>query len=536
MLVELQIEGFALIEDQALELHPGLNVISGASGAGKSLILQALTWLLGARSAPAASEKACVRGLFGLPEQLAARLGVAPEVVLERQLTSSGRSRCLLDRKLVARPILAELGDALCETHSQDGSPLLRSAQLQTAMLDDWAGSVGLAAEVAELRGQVASATRRLKERERAERGAEQRAESQAERLAEIRAVRPEAGELVELERRLAGVRALAHSQEGLRRAAQCLDGPEGAALDRLAQARRALASAHGCEALHARLDSALADLQDLVRELDSEAERLLDDARECRRLEERYRALRRLSARHAYDLDAVLEEEQALAVALEAFAARPTLDEERAALGALRGRLEAERRRLRDARLAAGEARAPAILARLAGLGLEDARLLPVAEGDEVSWWFSAQPDREPRPLKDVASGGELCRIALALREQAAGEGGTLLVFDEIDSPLGGRLGHEFGRCLRNLAERHQVVCITHLPQVASFADRHLLVQKVQASGRTVTQIQALDEDQRLAELAHMLRGEGATSVTLSQARELVRDAARSSAGSPVG
>ncbi len=530
MLAELQIEGLALIADQTISFTTGLNVLSGASGAGKSLILLALKLLSGARTgrSPVGSgrKRATVRGLFQLSPSLAERLGLPDELVLERQVSAAGRSRCLRNGKLITRAQLCQLGASLLEIHEQEGSPLLRSPAHQTGLIDHLAGCSADAAQLRQRRSALDQQAQACREAREDAAASERLAAVWKDRLASIRSVAPRRGELLELETRLARIRQLARTQQALAGAVTLLERSDGACLEKLHKAERGLRGIAGFDAPLERLQSAWEEIRDVVAELEHAAERLSEDARECARLEERWRVLRRLAAPHRYDLEAVLAEADQLHEQLDEWQSRAQPEDLERELAKANATWQSDFEALQERRLAAARSRIPALHERLTTLGLEYGRLAVVAKDAGICWLFSANPGTEPRPLAEVGSGGELSRLVLAMREQLAAPEGGLLIFDEIDSPLGGRLGEQFGQCLRNVSRRHQIICVTHLPQVASFADLHLLVQKNQGKEKTVSRVFALDGAQRLAELAEMLRGSRATELTHCQVQELIDDA----------
>jgi DNA repair protein RecN (Recombination protein N) len=547
-LLELAVSDLALIDRLRLGFEPGFNVITGETGAGKSLLIDALGLVLGARADPAlvrhGSTSARVEALFDrVPEP----------IIVVREVAAGGRSTARLDDETVTAARLAALGSRLVEIHGQHDQQHLLDERWQRDLLDAHGGH-------APLRGVVADAV----ERWRANRSAMvelaieprelvRRLELLEHEVAEIEAGGLRPGEAAEIARQLAGAQ---HGETIARRA-------QDARTELLAEgrgAREAIARAeHELRALVRlderwspladRLAGAAAEIEDVAAEIRDIAETVDHDPASLARLEDRLGQIHRLLRRFGDDEDAVLAHGERAAA--EAARLRG-LEDERARRAADDGRLLLQ---IADAsaQLSMARSRTAADLGAevdrvLAELGFPDgafdvavgrrpaARDDPAVEvdGDAVAFdasgidsvVFRFRPNAgEPaRPLARIASGGELSRVALAIRQVLAGVDETpTLVFDEIDTGIGGRSADPVGRSLWTLARRHQVLCVTHLPQIAAYADAHFRILKTERVGRTVTEVTRLDPAGRVAELAQMIGGPGGGAAAAASSRELL-------------
>jgi len=553
MLAYLQIRDFVLVDRLELELGPGLTVLTGETGAGKSILVDALSLVLGERASPSLvrqgrpqAEIAAVFDLAGLPEVagwleeqgLEAEGG---ECVLRRTLSAQGRSRAFVNGRPVPLQTLQALGRRLVDLHGQHAHQALLSREGQRRVLDAFAGALPLAAETAARWRAWRAAREALEARRKGQAEREERLDFLRYQLRELEELAPGEGEAEALEeehRRLAhGGRLL----EGTQAALALLEdeggaveaaGRAGAKLERLAGHDPALREPAGLlEEARIRLEESAAWLRRYADGLDLDPERLAW-------VEERLARLQALARKHRV---AVGE----LPARLEALR-RELAEAEDGTAG-----LEALRRREREAREAYEEAAARLGAARreaaprlqaaveeaLQGLGMEGARFRiglearpePGASGrEQVAFLVAANPGQEPGPLAQVASGGELARIALAVQVVSAGGTGVpCLVFDEVDVGVGGRVAERVGRRLRELGRHRQVLCVTHLPQVAAQGHHHLQVIKETAAAEALTRLRPLEGAARCEELARMLAGEEITAWARAHARELLERAA---------
>ena len=576
MLAEMRIQGLGVIDDATLDLDPGLTVLTGETGAGKTMVVTGLTLLGGGRAEASrvadGARRAVVEGRFSAEPAAVAvadEVGAEPDddgtLIAVRTVGADGRSRAHLGGRSVPVGVLGRLAEATLAVHGQnDQLRLLRPAE-QRALLDRFAGET-----VAEplgryraVRSEWMRISAELVERRDGARKLAQEADLLRHGLTEITTVDPQPGEDVELvahARRLAeadDLRAVASAaQAALVGAEDVPDVP--AALALIGDARHRLAAAGDVElsALDTRLAEALALLGDVGAELTGYLDRLDADPERLASVLSRQAELKALTRKYAADVDGVLEW---AAAARERLGSLDVSDEALTALTARRDRLAVELAEhaaaVTAARTKAAARLAADTTAELAGLAMADARLLVAvtqrvagagaaeavrvgrrelvagADGvDEIELRLVAHAGASPQPLHKGASGGELSRVMLALEVALAGADPVpTMVFDEVDAGVGGRAAVEIGRRLARLASRHQVIVVTHLPQVAAYADRHLVVDKSRRDGgKARSRVRTLAEDERIVELARMLAGLDDTDTGRAHAEELL-EAARS-------
>ncbi|HEX2194549.1 MAG TPA: DNA repair protein RecN [Candidatus Limnocylindria bacterium] len=548
-LVELTVENLAVIERVRLNLRPGLTVLTGETGAGKSLIVDALALALGGRAATdqvrSGTDAARVDAVFDavapvphdpLADLLAVGDGMA---IVRREVSADGRSLARLNDRSVTVGSLAALGERLAELHGQHEQQRLLGADRQLELLDRF----GVAAQLREAvrrayrewRAVVARSAELLTDEQELAR----RVELLRHQADEIEAARLGPGEDEELERQL---RAASHAEAIAQAAAEALTSlrDEGGGLDALRTAAAALgqAAAHD-ERFGVLLDRASAieaEATELARDVADLADHLELDQETRAAAEERLARIYELKRKYGSTIAEVVAFGAAAAGELERLEGQAELREQ---LMADEQRLAAELReaavRLRVARRGGARALADRVNAELPALGLPaDAFGIELAEAeitaagaDRVTFTFAPNPGEPPRPLSRIASGGEASRLSLALKLVLAGADETpVLVFDEVDAGIGGRHAAALGERLRALAAYHQVLCVTHLAQVAAYADHHIHVGKAVAGGRTHAEARELDGSGRSAELAVMLAGEDAGDEARAAAEALLRAA----------
>jgi DNA repair protein RecN (Recombination protein N) len=574
MLAEMRIQGLGVIDDATLELDPGLTVLTGETGAGKTMVVTGLTLLGGGRAEASrvadGARRAVVEGRFSAEPAAVAvadEVGAEPDddgtLIAVRTVGADGRSRAHLGGRSVPVGVLGRLAEATLAVHGQnDQLRLLRPAE-QRALLDRFAGETVAEplARYRAVRSEWMRISAELVERRDGARKLAQEADLLRHGLTEIAAVDPQPGEDVEL---VAHARRLAEADElrAVASAAQAaLVGAEDvpdvpAALALIGEARHRLAAAGDVElsALDARLAEALALLGDVGAELTGYLDRLDADPERLASVLSRQAELKALTRKYAADVDGVLAW---AAAARERLGSLDVSDEALAGLTARRDGLAVELAEhaaaVTAARTKAAGRLATDTTAELAGLAMADARLLVAvtqraagagaaeavrvgrrelvagAEGvDEVELRLVAHAGASPQPLHKGASGGELSRVMLALEVALAGADPVpTMVFDEVDAGVGGRAAVEIGRRLARLASRHQVIVVTHLPQVAAYADRHLVVDKSRRDGgKARGRVRTLAEDERIVELARMLAGLDDTDTGRAHAEELLEAA----------
>ncbi|MDP2955905.1 MAG: DNA repair protein RecN [Longimicrobiales bacterium] len=550
MLVELRIRDYAVVEDLTLTLGPGLNVLTGETGAGKSILVGALSLLLGERASAsvvrAGAERASVEAVFDVTglAQVEARLeelGFRPEdghVILRREVAAEGRNRAWVNGSPATAGVVGELGNALVDLHGQhEHQTLLRPGE-QRGILDAFAGAEGAAGQVGEMYARVRALSEGLEERERRVREVESRADFLRFQLGEISDAGLSPGEDRELE---AEARRHEHAEELVQGASgvhESLYAGEDAVADRLSEARALVQRL-------ARFDAALEEvsglLDDAYHAVNEAGRRMGDYAasvdHDPRRLEEvraRMDRIFRLKRKYGPELDDVLATGERVRTELRAVEdADHDLGELRRTLAAARGELEAAATALGALRRGGAGKLAAAVADVLPELGLPGAgfevRVRPLDEvgphgGEAVEFLVAPNPGFDAMPLARIASGGEMSRVMLALKSILAGvDRVPVLVFDEIDAGIGGVVATSVARKLAEVATRHQVFVVTHLPQLASRADAHLLVEKEFAGARTATRVRALTGEARVEEVARMLGGDPESATSRKHARELL-------------
>jgi DNA repair protein RecN (Recombination protein N) len=554
MLTELRIRNFAIIESLSLPLARGFNVLSGETGAGKSIIVGALGLLLGERASTdlirTGADRATVEGVFDVADrpEIAALLderGIDAEetlVVLKREIAAAGRARAWVNGTTVSAAILAEIGRLLVNLHGQHEAQTLLDGDAQRRILDAFAGATESAAAVHAAHDALAATRREIVDLRRRRADAEKRADYLRHVVNEIESAKLVDGEDARLEdeaRRLENAEELRELSSGI---VECIEGEEESALQRLASVERLLATIQRVDPTLARLqelyDTAYYNLEALAREMtEYEASVELDPDRleEVRR---RRDLLYLLTKKYGPALADVVETGRAARAELDLVDSAEldlrTLEaREHAADETLRARAAA----LTAMRLQASERLARAVDEVLPDLGMPDGRfhaaLVPLRDvgpegAESVEFRVSLNVGHEERPLARVASGGELSRVMLALKTILARlDRVPTLIFDEVDAGIGGRVGLQVGETMRRVATYHQVFAITHLPQIAARAHHHILVSKGARGGVTTADVDVLDGDFRVTEIARMLGGDPESDVSRAHARELLDTAA---------
>ncbi|MEV6234566.1 DNA repair protein RecN [Saccharopolyspora shandongensis] len=574
MLAEMRIQGLGVIDDATLALHAGLTVVTGETGAGKTMVVTGLHLLGGGRAdasrVRSGAQRAVVEGRFQTTidspaAKVAGDAGAEPDddgsLIAVRTVTADGRSRAHLGGRSVPNAVLSELAEQVLAVHGQnDQLRLLRSGE-QRAVLDRFAGEpvLHVLADYQRVRAEWAEAVRELTERTERSRELAREAELLRHGLAEIEAVAPESGEdvaLVDEARRLADVdqlREIATAAHLALTGASDGDPDAPGAIGLVGEARRRLSGAEdpALRELEPRVAEAVAVLADVGGELGGYLDRLDADPARLEQVLARQAELKQLTKKYAADVDGVL------AWADEArsrLSGMDTSEEALAALAARRDELAVELAEhavvVSAARKEAAVGLSAAVSEELDGLAMPQARLEVVVEPkeadagdpnalpvqgrtlhagpdgvDEVELQLIAHSGAPALPIHKGASGGELSRVMLAL-EVVLADADTVptLVFDEVDAGVGGRAAVEIGRRLARLARTHQVVVVTHLPQVAAYADRHLVVDKGAADGGlTRSDVRVVADERRVVELARMLAGMDSTETGRAHAEELL-------------
>jgi DNA repair protein RecN (Recombination protein N) len=555
MLITLRLKNFAVVEEAEVGFGPGLTVLTGETGAGKSILIDALGLLVGGRAEPdvirAGAEEAVIEGLFERSEILASRLSElglpddGPEVSVRRAFGRQGRGRVHVNGALVTVGVLQRLMKAQVDIAGQhEHMALLDSAQ-HLGLIDRF-GELPeheVTASYSAAWGRLREATNRLQALGGDESQVAARIDFLTFQLEEIERVSPTPGEDVALEverKRLASCERLRH---GAGSAEELVSTREGSATELLGRAIQLVGEAEKLDPSLGTVREALyrtsCELEEASRGLSRYLSALDSDPKRLEEVDDRLDAIRRLCRKHAAPLEGVLGKRTALAAELDELKHRT---ERRVEVEAERVKAEAEARaaaaELTAARRNAANRLTAAVMEGLERLAMPKARFevqfeatpLSSAGADQTQFLFSANPGEALRPLAKVASGGEASRVMLAMKAALAGSDACVCsVFDEADAGIGGAVADVVGRLIKDIAGHRQVLCITHLPQVAAHADAHLRIEKGEVKGRTRSVVQSLDAgEERTQELARMLSGVEITREALGAAEALLRSALR--------
>jgi DNA repair protein RecN (Recombination protein N) len=544
MLASLRIRNLALMEDLSWELGPGLNILTGETGAGKSILIDAFNLLLGERADRTmirdGAAECVVEGMVQAPERVAAVLaelgleaGEGGELLLKRSFSTAGQNRQFINGSPVTLAMLKRLGDHLVDLHGPHDHQSLLSTEPQLTALDAFGR---LEEEVGAVRA-AWDRLRRAREQLEELRGGSggdmaQRLDFLAHQIAEIEQAAPQAGEDAEVD---AAYRAASHAQriaELAGGAVNALAEAEGSVLEVLARVQKSLqewqAFDPAAESLAGANAGIVAQVRELQADIQARAEAVDLDPRRLAELEQRLNTLQLLKRKYGGTLEAVRERLESLRAEhgrLAHFGENEVALEEE--IRAAQAAFEAAAAVLGQARARCAPKLAAAVSKQLKALGFKQSEfgieLAPKAMAgprgtDGVEFQFAPNPGEAARPLRAIASSGEMARVMLALKSVLAERDEVpILIFDEVDANVGGETAVAVGERLRALARSHQVLCITHLPQVAAAGHRHFRVEKKVVKGRTVAQLDELGSAARLDELGRMLGGANASARKLA-------------------
>ncbi|ABB31184.1 DNA repair protein RecN [Geobacter metallireducens RCH3] len=548
MLIDLSIRNFAIIDTLHVPFQPGLTVFTGETGAGKSIIIDAVNLIMGGRASAdlirTGAEEATVEAVFALPEgsPLGARLADAGiecdgELLVKRVVSRSGRNRVFVGGGLSTQAILADMARELVNIYGQHESQTLLRTDNHLTLLDGFGGLLPLRESYGALYADYRATLDQIRALEEGEREAARRLDLLSFQASEIREAALHPGEDADLERERG---LLAHGEKLLfasQEAYAALYGDDGAVLDRLAEVKGKVAEIAGIDASLGPLMDSLADaaaqLEDAAMTLRDYSSRVEADPARLERVEERLDLIRRLKKKYAPTVEEIVAYGEEAAREMEHLENRErTRGELDAALERLRKELAAKGGELSAKRRAVAKELQKAMEREIHQLAMKHALFEvafeefsePRATGlERAEFLFSPNPGEEPKPLTKIASGGELSRLMLALKQVHPESDVPTLVFDEVDTGIGGATSALVGEKLKRVSRGQQVLCITHLPQVAAFADHHYLVEKRVEGGRTATAVTPLEGEARVAEMARMLGGVTITDRTLEHAREMI-------------
>ena len=562
MLVELAVENYAVIEKARVRFHPGLNLLTGETGSGKSIVVDALGLLLGGRASPemvrTGAARARVSGIFEVAESpaLAKLLEDAGieiedrEVLVEREIQTGGKSRAFVGNRPATAALLRELAVHLADIHGQHDQQQLFSPAVQCDMLDAFAGAGDLAGQVADTFQAWKRAASELEDLERNAQEKLRLADLWSFQRKEIEAVSPKPGEDADLENERRVLRNVVRLQELAGGAYAALyEDPEsataqvGSIVKRLEELGRIDESA---QEMLAQIQPATIALQETAHALGRYVDKLEADPARLDEVEDRLAALEKLKRKYGASVEQVLaflEEVRTNLIAVE------TADDRRNALqkevAGFAQAYDAAAKKLSTQRKEAATQLSKRVEQELAALAMEKTRIeirvvtnMDPAEwsergADTVAFLIAPNLGEELKPLDKIASGGELSRVALAIKAcitpaTKKSVSPRTLVFDEVDAGVGGSAAESVGRRLKKLSAVNQVICVTHLPQIAGFADHHYFVEKHSVQGRTIATIEELAPDARTREIGRMLSGERITQEALRHAEQLLKMAAK--------
>ncbi len=550
MLSSLKIENVAVIEKAQARFTPGLNVLTGETGAGKSILIDSINAILGNRTSRdlvrTGAAKACVWATFtDLSPRTRALLEQAgyeaeEELLLYREISAEGKGGCRINGMPATAAVLREIGGSLINIHGQHDSQSLTNPARHLALLDTFAQDQPQLDAYQQLYRQLIRVKRQMDALEMDETEKQRRIEILQFQLQEIEQARLQPGEEERLQTRR---QVLAHAQTILQQlsaahAAISGDDDTGGAADGLGAASSAMEQAAALDSelqpLAEKLNEYYYGVRDMAEELAQRLESAEAEPGELDRIEERLDLLYRLRQKYGTDLDGVLAFAEKARAELETIQSSQQQLEE---LAVQKQRLYKEAKQaaesLTQARLAAFESLQGQLVEALTFLNMPGIRFVlrhsrgPLASAgqDSVEFYISANAGEEPKPLAKIASGGELSRIMLALKSALADKDDIpTVIYDEIDTGVSGLAAGRIGEKLRQTSRGRQVLCITHTAQIAALADTHLLIAKQVEGARTYTQIHPLDDDGRVEVLARIISGDHVTELSLANAREMLQ------------
>ncbi len=565
MITDLHVKNFALIESLKVEFGAGLNVFTGETGAGKSIIVDALGLLLGDKAQSsfvrAGAEKCEILGCFDVEKSRAVRkflkeISVEIEgepLIVRREIEASGKSKAFINDHPVSLAALSSLGSLLLEVHSQHEHQRLLKFSEQRDFLDRYAEAWNLRLETEAAWQEWKGLLERKQASQMSEQDRTQKIDLYSFQLKEIDNARLKAGEEEEMEKILPQLKNAEKIRVALDDSFRNLYEAEGSVSERLRNVKRQMEilGTLGADLKNwpSEIDEILMKADEVSREMEKLRDQTNSDPGLLDKIYGKQDSIAKLKKKYGTTIAEILAYRDKIKAELEAFENHAmSQDELEKEISKAHAKLLKAGKALTAARKKASEKLQAAVVKELKDLGFlkakftvslvpekdESGEIAPTAAGlEKVEFLLSANPGEEEQPLKAVASGGELSRIMLAFKKILAHvDGVPSLIFDEVDAGIGGSMGHVIGEKLKGLAKTHQVVAITHLPQVAAFASTHIAVRKEVAQQRTRTLIELLGEESRVEEIARMLGGvtsgkEKPTPASLKHASELIEAAA---------
>ena len=563
MLDELYISNFALIDSITINFNKGLNIFTGATGVGKSVIMGALNFLLGSRVTSdiirSNKKEANVSGVFivkndSLVKELEILLDdfIDEELIIQRSLDGSGRNRCKINNQPVTVSILKKIGECLVNIHGQHEHESLIEPANQLSILDYFSDANDLRIRFSEIYKKALEKEKYLSLLKENESLRKREIDLYSFEIKEIENANLKPGEFEKLEEEQ---KVLANAEKIQNTVSSCFDNlyeRDNSVIGQLKDVRDELEHisvfennfnelVEGCNQSIYQLEEVSITLQKAAEKFDINPERLAE-------IDDRLESIRNLNNKYGETIEDVLDHCNKLKIKLgNLVKENKDFESTENKLTTLKSELLKTGNKLTKIRKKTAEKLSKLIKNELGDLGINNAQFqvnildskintnehqirldnISSAGFESIEFMFSSNLGENVKPLRKIASGGEISRVMLALKGQLAIADNTpLLVFDEIDANIGGRMGKIVGEKLKTVSKNHQIICITHLPQIASYADQHFKVNKIANNHRTITEIEKLSEEKQLEEIADMIRGEEKNDVTLKQAKEMISDA----------
>ena len=551
MLANLKIENVAVIEKAEVNFTPGFNVLTGETGAGKSILIDSINAILGNRTSRelvrSGAQKACIWATFErIPDSVKKQLEKCgyeanDDLLLYREINAEGKGSCRVNGMPATAAVVRDISAGLLSIHGQHDSQSLTNPALHLGLLDQYAQNRALFAEYYRRYRELVTVKRQLDALNASESDKQRRIEALTAEIDTIDAAALQPGEEKTLQERK---NVITHAQsilEGITAAHLALagdeDGEQSGAADLLGGAVDGLQNSARLDETLAPMSERLNDLYYSARELATDLADRLDaygfDTGELDQIESRLDTIYRIKQKFGMEVNELLARREAAAAELETFqSSGQKIAELKAQMQTLYAAAKEAAEKLTQSRLKGFAAMNKEMKAALEFLNMPGIRFaLKHARGplsshgqDTVEFLISTNPGEEPKPLAKIASGGELSRIMLAFKSALADRDALpTVIYDEIDTGVSGLAAGRIGQLLHQTAKGHQVLCITHTPQVAAFADNQLLIQKNVRNDRTFTEIHTLDMDGRVEVLARMISGDKVSELSLASARELI-------------
>jgi DNA repair protein RecN (Recombination protein N) len=548
MLLGLTLKNFAIVEDVTINFGSGLNIVTGETGAGKSIIVNAINFILGDRASSdlikSGEVEAQVEALFDISDdsEFLGRLGSlgiqtgGGEVLIKRVFSVSGKGRVYINGNLATIGMLGEITNGIIDVFSQhEHQSLLREGN-QLKVLDEFGGLKEICLSFSRLFRDYVEVKKELEEMRVSYDGQVEKEDFLRFQCGEIDSANLKVGEDVQLEREKLKFSNAEQLFSVSKEAYEIVYESEGSIIDRLKRVKNSIDNAAKVDesllGLSEALERGMSEIEDSAFRLRDYCSKIHYSPERLSQIEDRLLEIKRLKRKYGNTIEELIEKRKEMGEELLNLTDFEEKEKRlQADLNRLNSKVDYGVRQLSKARLSAAGRLSGEVERRLKEVGIKGGRLLIEfdrkaisSDGyDKITFLFSANPDEKPRPLTKVASGGELSRIMLVLKEVISRvEGGSILIFDEADSGIGGAVAETVGKKIKSLSKRHQIICITHLPQVAKFADTHFKVTKEFQYDSTKVDIKELGEEEIIKEIARMLGGIKITEKTLAAAREM--------------